>query len=207
MPQAIPVPLRQAIVRRRQEGQSLTSIAQEFQIPWSTIRKFWRRVRDRGPDAVLPDYRRCSRPGPRSDARLIRAACWLKRHHPTWGAVFIGFQLQQKWPDRPLPPERTLQRWFRRAGVNRTPMRRPPQDRRRGMAPHEVWQVDAVEKQRLANGHQASWLTVTDEASGAILATELSPPRAMAGDRAGGRAGDAAADVPAVGAAGSPAGG
>ena len=37
------------------------------------------------------------------------------------------------------------------------------------MAPHEVWQVDAVEKQRLANGHQASWLTVTDEATGAIV--------------------------------------
>jgi hypothetical protein len=42
-------------------------------------------------------------------------------------------------------------------------VRPPPQDRRRGTAPHEVWQVDAVEKQRLADGHQASWLTVTDE--------------------------------------------
>ncbi len=32
-----------------------------------------------------------------------------------------------------------------------------------------------MEKQRLADGHQASWLTVTDEASGAILTAELSP--------------------------------
>jgi hypothetical protein len=45
---------------------------------------------------------------------------------------------------------------------------------------HEVWQADAVEKAKLADGHEASWLTVTDECSGAILATELSPPGAMA---------------------------
>ena len=42
--------------------------------------------------------------------------------------------------------------------------------------PHEIWQVDAVENVPLATGQRISWLTVTDEASGAILATEVSPP-------------------------------
>src|SRR5262249_4540067 len=42
--------------------------------------------------------------------------------------------------------------------------------------PHEIWQVDAVEDVPLATGQRICWLTVTDEVSGAILATEVSPP-------------------------------
>jgi hypothetical protein len=135
MPQAIPVPIRQAIVQRRQQRHTLRAIAEEFQVSSVTVRKLWRRVRDRGPDALPPDYPRCGRAAPRGDARLIRAACWLKRHHPTWGAVFIGLQLQQKWPECPRPPARTLQRWFRRVGVNRAPMRPPPRTAAGGRRP------------------------------------------------------------------------
>ena len=70
MPQAIPVPVRQAIVPRRQQGHTLRSIAEEFHVSLVTIRKLWRRVRDRGPDALPPDDPRCGRTQPRGDARL-----------------------------------------------------------------------------------------------------------------------------------------
>ena len=63
----------------------------------------------------------------------------------------------------------------------------PSPTRRRRREPHATWQVDAVEKERTADGRHASWLTVVDEATGAILAAELSPPRALAGHRARGR--------------------
>ena len=46
--------------------------------------------------------------------------------------------------------------------------------------PHQIWEVDAKERVRLASGQRVSWLAFTDEASGALLATPLSPPGALA---------------------------
>lgn len=206
MPQAIAVPIRQAIVQRHQQGQSLGQIALDLKLPYGTVRKLWRRYRDAGPAGLAPDYDRCGRRGPRGDARMVRAACWLKRRHPTWGAVLIRLILQRRRPDRRVPPERTLQRWFRLTGVNRPPRRPRPRSPRRGGQPHDVWAMDAVEKQRLANGRLASWLTITDEASGAILMAELSPPRAMATGLAPLRPGGLAPHLHAVGPAPAPAG-
>jgi hypothetical protein len=48
-------------------------------------------------------------------------------------------------------------------------------DDRRAQEPHEVWQMDAVERLRLADGSGACWLRLTDECSGAILATQPFP--------------------------------
>jgi hypothetical protein len=48
----------------------------------------------------------------------MRAACWLKRHHPTWGALLIHDLLRQRSPDRPVPCPRSLQRGFYEAGLN-----------------------------------------------------------------------------------------
>jgi hypothetical protein len=55
---------------------------------------------------------------------------------------------------------------------------------RQASAPHEVWQVDAVEKARLQGGAEVSWLSVTDEFTGGMLANEISPPGPMAVDHA-----------------------
>jgi len=49
---------------------------------------------------------------------------------------------------------------------------RLPDDRRAGQ-PHEVWQMDAVECLRLQDGSGACWLRMSDEYSGAILATDV----------------------------------
>jgi transposase len=64
MPRAIPVPVWQAILQRRQQGHSLNSIAQEFDISIMTVRSLSRRLRDRGPEALTPDYARCAPPRP-----------------------------------------------------------------------------------------------------------------------------------------------
>jgi len=49
----------------------------------------------------------------------------------------------------------------------------------RGQAVHDVWAVDAKEAMALADGSHASWLVVSDEASGAVLHTEVFPPPAL----------------------------
>jgi transposase len=185
MPRAIPLPTRQDIVQRHQEGASLRRIAEELSLPFSTVRQIWRRFRDHGEAGLPANYAACRRPGPRSARRVHRAALWLRRRHPDWGGGLIRLLIAQRWPDEPVPHERTLQRWFCRAHLNHPHSRLPPPNRERAQQPHEVWQIDAKEQIRLADGSQVSWLSVVDEASGAHLATEVFPP-GLLGEGAGG---------------------
>jgi hypothetical protein len=67
-----------------------------------------------------------------------------------------------------------LQRWLRHAGLTPPPallVRRP--DQSRAGEPHQVWQMDAVERLKLLDGSGACWLRISDEFSGAILLTEV----------------------------------
>jgi hypothetical protein len=195
MPQAIPVPVRQTIVSHHEAGEPLSAIAARLHLsPWS-VRQIWRRYRDGGAARLVPDYARCGPREPHTPRCLYRAALWLRRRHPTWGAVVIRLALQQHWPTAPLPHERTLQRWFRRAHLLPPPRQLPPQNPARGQAPHQVWQMDAKEKVRLGNGSQASWLTLVDEASGGLIAAEVFPPGRVGEGDAARRPSPAAAGV------------
>jgi len=179
MPRPLSVPLRQEIVRRHQQGLPLTQIAADLAIPYGTVRKIWRLYRQQGLERLTPDYGGLGRPVPPSTQELLRIACDLKRDHPTWGAGLIRLKLRKHAHDAPIPSIRNLQVAFVRAGVHRPRRRRAPAVVvPQAVHPHEVWQVDAVENVPLATGQRICWLTVTDEASGAILATEVSPPTA-----------------------------
>lgn len=177
MPEAIPTPVRWQIVIRHQQGESFAQIAQELGLSYWGVRKVWRRYRDRGEEGLEPDYERCGRRGIRVERRLYRAALWLKRLHSRWGAGLVLAILKERWPEAHLPSERTVQRWWSEAGLNRRPTRRVTQQRARSSQPHEVWQIDAVEQVRLANGKRLCWLTIVDEYSGSLLAAEVFPPR------------------------------
>src|SRR5262249_21305104 len=76
-----------------------------------------------------------------------------------------------------VPPTRTLQLWLHKAGLAPPRVRRiGKKDCQRAQQPHDVWQTDAVERLILLDGSPACWLRISDEYSGAILATELFPP-------------------------------
>ena len=83
--------------------------------------------------------------------------------------VPLRLELAAGFPDHPLPHDATLRRWFRVAGL--TPPPRPPQspDPPRATVPHQRWQLDATEQVRLADGTRVSWLTASEEATGALL--------------------------------------
>jgi hypothetical protein len=101
-----------------------------------------------------------------------------------------------------VPSARTIQRAFRLEGINRPrPPQRPRAARARPGAPHDLWEVDAVEKKRLGTGAEVSWMAAVDVYSGALLAGELSPPASVAVDHPGGRPGPVPPGLPAVGAA------
>src|SRR5262249_36455210 len=62
----------------------------------------------------------------------------------------------QNDPAAPIPAERTLQRWFQRAGLIPAPSgrRTGPSSYHRAQQPHEVWQMDAADQVALRNGKQ-----------------------------------------------------
>ena len=150
MPRATPLPIRRAIVDRLQAGQSLKTIALELDLTYDTVRNIRRRYRDKGEAGLMPDYHRCGRRRASGPGRVIRAACWLKRHHRSWGAGLIRDLLRQRWPDRAIPSPRSLQRGFRAARLNgpgRRPRDRdhPPRD---GLGRDEHWTGCGDERDR-----------------------------------------------------------
>jgi putative transposase len=175
MPAALPVPLREQMVQLHEQGHRLVDIAQQLNVRYSTLCSWWRRYGKEGKAGLKPRYDRCGPQGSR-DPQVQQAALALKRAHSTWGAGRIRVELVRQFPDRPLPKVRAMQRWFRAAGLQPVRAQRPPVPRQRGQTVHDVWEVDAKEQLRLADGSGSSVLSAVDEASGALLeATPFSP--------------------------------
>ena len=185
MPRALPVPVRELLVARIRGGEPIAAVAADLGVSYWTARTIWRRFRDGGMDALTPDYARCGRTGIRGPRLIHRAACTLRRGHPTWGAGLIRAVLVDRYPDAHVADERTLRRWFADAGLTGPPP--PPRDPPppRATVPHQTWQLDAKERVRLADGRQVCWLLATDEASGATLEPEVFPPGPLEHGRCG----------------------
>jgi transposase len=180
MPRPIPVPIRQAMFRLWQKGRSARQIAESLGLPCSTVRRLLLRFRLHGTDGLSPDYWHPSVPQA-VPSEPLQTAMSLRREHPTWGAGLIRVQLLLETPERPLPSERTFQRWFVRAGLSPAPAGRPPRSHLdRATAPHETWQMDAKEHIRIKTREEVSWLRLIDECSGAVLWTAVFPPRGLA---------------------------
>jgi transposase len=199
MPAAVPVPIRQAMFGRWEQGATAAALSQDFGVAPRTVRNLLRRWRQRGQDGLRPDYRRPSEPAPDPGHPAFAPAVLLRRQHPRWGAGLIRVYLARQGV-APLPATRTIQRWFRRAGLAPAPAgRRPDADGRRAAAPHEIWQVDAAEEIRLEGAASACWLRVVDEFSGAVLHTAVFPPGALECGPRLGHAGAVAGGLPPLG--------
>lgn len=176
MPSAIAMPIRQRIVELYTQGKSYQQIGEQLGQSPHSVRQIWRRWRRGGMAGLAPSYERCGHRQIQSERLVWRGAIYLKRLHPNWGGGIIRVQLQQRFQQLSIPSERTLQRWFRAAGVATSGVQRPAVPRReRAQHAHECWQVDAVSHQTLADGSQVSWVSATDEASGAVLEGSVFP--------------------------------
>lgn len=176
MPQALSQVLRQEIWQQRGKGAEIGAIAEVLGISRRSVT----RILARGGRGLKPSYDRCGRNGREYREGVRTAAVALKRAHPGWGAVVIQLELAQEFgKTERLPGERTLQSWFRRAGVAVRRERKPAETRPRGQWVHEVWEVDAKEQVTLGDHSRASVLMMVDEASGALVAATSFPPRAI----------------------------
>jgi Helix-turn-helix domain len=178
MPHPIPVPVREVIIQRAEQGQSAGFIARSLGLVARTVRQLVQRLRQHGPNALATSYSGRSHPHPPPFRTLVEEAVQLRRAHPTWGAGLVRVLLRRHHPKAPLPAERTLQRWFQRAGLIPAPSgrRSGPSSYHRAPQPHAVWQMDAADQVVLRNGTQVCWLRIADECSGAVLGTTVFPP-------------------------------
>jgi transposase len=182
MPAALPIAIRKEIVERRSRGESFRQIAREMVLSYDSVRAIWRHWEKQG--QLGPNYDACRSTGPRKPGAVVECALHMKREHRRWGAGLIRLLLRDEFEACDLPSERSLQRWFRQAGLGRAPnLQQHSPYVKRGQGVHEVWAVDAKEKITLGDGSQVSWLTISDEASGAILHAAGFPPQVLEPDR------------------------
>ena len=182
MPAAISMGVREKIIQRRDSGESFASIARDLSLSYGAVRKIYHRYKKTGD--LAPSYDRCCHSEIRKDKAIYERAVALKQAHPKWGAGLIWVELAEDYPDDQLPSQRTLQRWFQRAKVQ-SPVadRRPRVSVQRGKRAHEVWAIDAKDQIKLADGTGVSWLTITDEGSGAILQARVFPQQILVSSR------------------------
>jgi hypothetical protein len=179
MPCALPLAVRQQIIELKTKGSSLQSIAKERQLGYATLRRLWQRYKAAGTSGLTPRYDSCGpAPGFRCTPLIYRAAVWLKRRHPHWGAALIREILKERYQDLAVPADRTLQHWFKTKKLYKLKSRFPVLQTPAPWATqvHEVWQIDAKEKLKLLSGQKASYLSVVDEHSGALLRAVVFPP-------------------------------
>lgn len=182
MPAALSMSERRKIVSMREQGHSLQAISEELGRAYETVRRIYHRYQQDG--QLEANYDRCRHQAIRSREAIYQRAIQLKQVHPKWGAGLIWVELAEEFDEEDLPSERTLQRWFKRGGVQSHPPEHAPKPfAMRGKRAHEVWAIDAKEQVELADGRYVSWLTVTDEGSGAILGAFLFPHQTLGDDR------------------------
>jgi hypothetical protein len=167
---------REQLIALKKQGYSLWAISEQLHIAYGTVCNLSARLKHEGNLEV--HYGNCGPKHPSSDAAVLRAALWLKRHHPGWGAPYIHLILSKRYGSERPPAIRTLQYWFRKEHLTR-PRAQTPQPRiGTSTAPHNIWQVDAKENLTLLDGTEACYLTITDEHSGAGLEALVFPPQA-----------------------------
>ena len=193
--------------KRASRGEPVTALAEVFGLSPRTVRHLLRRCRERGGTGLIPGYRAPKAPDHAHPEAVRQAVLALRRDHPTWGAELIRVMLVEAQPQMIGPSPQAIRRWIRAAGLVRAPAgRRVGARSARAREPHQTWQIDASEHIPLADKAEACWLRIVDEATGAVLRTDVFPPRVLDPGRPASDSGQLEAGVPALGPARAAAG-
>lgn len=173
MAQSIPYDFRVKIIRDLQAGKSCGQIARECGCTQKAVRTFWRAHQSKGEEALKTGYHRCGRHSPvTSEVKDLISSLRTGEQ----GAPFIVSVLMEKYPDKPIPHERTVQRWWKSKGANRPKGRKPRPKQPFSREVHHTWQMDGKEQIPLKSGQQVTWMNIADEASSSDLYAEVFPP-------------------------------
>jgi putative transposase len=166
---------RDFIVQRKAAGMSLAQIATVLGCASVTVRKWWRRQRDKR--AVKPRGR--PRQGTLSTypAELVAEAVALKESHPHWGPENVKLQLKRdaRFATADLPSPARLSAVFGErcpeAVQRRLKQAYPDQPVPKARAPHQRWQLDGQERVDLPAIGLVTFLNLRDPVGALMLAS------------------------------------
>ena len=161
-----------------ERGSKKIRISEQLGVNYYTILNWIKRYEQHGKAGLLPDYSKCGHAS-RMAEQLKAEAIQLKGDHPEWGSDYIRMKLRKKYPSACLTSSRQFRRYFVQAGVSPAPASPLPKATGgNSWARHEFYrvQVDAKEQLQTQDGQWSSYLTFTDEKSGAVLDAFVFPP-------------------------------
>jgi putative transposase len=168
---------RLRFVARRLEGESMTSLCEEFGISRKTGYKIFTRYQQVGVKGLTDRSRRPNRHANQLPVVIEKAIVGLKREYPGWGAPKIRERLRKRWPELHCPAISTVHATLDRHGLVR---RRSRRLRRRlcgtalsqPLAPNRLWCADYKGEFLLTNQRYCYPLTITDFATRYLLACD-----------------------------------
>ena len=166
---ATPISIRKLIINEKLSGKTLRSLAQTYNVSYSTACNIWQRYKQKGLKGLEPQYQNCGPKSVKSSYRIYRCSLWLKRKHPNWGAPIIKTILKDRYTEEVFPTVRTMQLWFRKAALNPPKAYRKEPKVESVESTHDCWQIDAKENIKLLDGTKACYLTSVDVKSGSVL--------------------------------------
>src|SRR6201997_5298409 len=167
---------RLQFVARRLAGEAMAELCREFGISRKTGYKIFDRYQQCGIHGLTARSRRPYRYANQLPFQVENFILNVKREHPSWGARKIRERLLRRFSGIAMPAKSTIHAVLDRYGLveRRGRMRRraqgPPLSL--GHRPNELWCTDYKGEFLLGNQHYCYPLTVTDSASGFLLACE-----------------------------------
>jgi hypothetical protein len=147
----------QAVMAVQIEGLLVTVVAEKFGVSRQTVHAWLRRYEEGGLDGLADRSHRPASCPHQMLAVVDAAVCELRRQHPYWGPVRIGYRLARDGADR-VPSHMGIYRALVRHGLIVPNQRRKRlRDFRRWERgrPMELWQLDVVGGVLLADGRSA----------------------------------------------------
>lgn len=99
---------RIAIIKLRQQGFSYASIAQQVGYSRDGVRKIYQRFESKGYEGLGTNYHQSGRKSPYEEVKLLVESV----KDGAQGAPYIRSVLLSLHPDKEIPHERTIQRWW-----------------------------------------------------------------------------------------------
>ena len=171
--------LRVQLIRDREEGQTISALAEVYGLSRKTVYKWLERNQAEG-IAGLADRSRKPRHCPGRLGDEVIAAIIAARHRWNWGPRKLRVKLAEADPRILWPAESTIGEVLKRAGLThrrRPRVRTPPyaQPFAAANAPNQTWCADFKGWFRTGDGARCDPLTITDAHSRYLLRCQITP--------------------------------
>ena len=178
MGQAKTLDVRHKLIGMKKSNHSIKAIAEALQLSPATVKNIWKRYLTGGEEAFAASYVHCGRPIQAESEVCFRLIRLIRCLHPTWGVPYIMVRVREKYPEIRFQSIRHYQRrLFKQSGKMPKAVLPPRPQAERSRIGHDTWQIDAKERFAIQSGQEMCYLTIVDEATGALLATRAFPPQ------------------------------